>query len=170
MYYRHAARQPTGQTRITRGHGAVSGVLVGPARDLGAACRRRGPARLSRSLSEAVGCPGLLNGVVQEAVPELAQGSRQQSGNVHLGDAEPPGDLLLSEVAVKAQNEDALLAPGQFVPVPGDGLHVHGPVYRRVILAEQAAELAGIVLAGQRRVQRQGCKALSGLTGLAQLV
>jgi hypothetical protein len=75
-------------------------------------------------------------------VPELAQGAGLQAGDVHLGDAELSGDFLLGEVAVEAQDEDALLAAGQCVPVAGHGLHVHRAGYRRVVFAQQAGQPA----------------------------
>jgi hypothetical protein len=48
---------------------------------------------------------------------QLGQRPCLKPGDVHLGDTQPLGDVLLSEVAVKAHDEDPLLAAGQLVSV-----------------------------------------------------
>ena len=45
---------------------------------------------------------------------QVGEGPVQQAGDVHLGDAEAVADLVLGEVAVEPQHQDALFALRQF--------------------------------------------------------
>ena len=72
----------------------------------------------------------------------------QQAGYVHLGHAEAVADLVLGEVAVEAEHQDALFAFGEFVQVGVDGVDVDGMGHSGVILAEEIGEHAGVGTVG----------------------
>src|SRR6266545_3652075 len=65
---------------------------------------------------------GLLVG--EQSRPQRGQGAVQQARDVHLGDAQPGGDLRLGHAAEEPQVQDAALALGQ----PGDQRPEGGPV------------------------------------------
>jgi hypothetical protein len=64
---------------------------------------------------------------------------------VHLGDPQAVADLLLGEVAVKPQHQDALVAFGQLVQVGTDGFDVGGVGDGRIVFAKYVSERARIV-------------------------
>src|SRR5262249_9664688 len=72
------------------------------ARVLGAGGREAGGAGGGRGI-----------GLVGEGGAQEAQGAGEEAGDVHLGDAEPLGDLGLRLVAPEAEHDQALLAGGQ---------------------------------------------------------
>ena len=109
-------------------------------------------------------------GRVKEQPPQPGKRPGLQPGDVHLGDAEPGGDLLLRVVAVKPHDEDPLLAAGQLAPVLGHRLHVDRLPESGVLRAEQLAEFGGAVLPARGGVERQRGERVGGLAGLAQFV
>src|ERR1700683_5082288 len=54
-------------------------------------------------------------GRVEQLAPEVGQGSGQEPGDMHLGDAQPVADLRLGQVAVEAHDQDGLLPLGPFI-------------------------------------------------------
>jgi len=64
---------------------------------------------------------------------------------VHLRDAELLADLGLGQVAVEAEQQDALFAGRQLLPVRGHGLHVQRVLDRVVLGAEHVGEFAAVV-------------------------
>src|SRR5450755_1468834 len=75
-----------------------------------------------------LGCGAWLAGCgclqAEHARPEVAERVGEEPGDVHLGDAQLPGDLGLGHVTAEAQQQDLLLAGGQLAPVRGNGPEV----------------------------------------------
>ena len=71
---------------------------------------------------------------------------RQQSGHVHLGDAELGGDLRLGQVAEEAQRDDLLFAWGQLGDQRPERFPVFHVLHVRVEVAEQVTQLGGGLL------------------------
>ena len=76
----------------------------------------------------------------KQTAPQVVQRATEKAGDLHLGDAEPPADLVLGEVAVEPQSEQLLALTVQLVPVGQHRIEVHCVIQRRVVLAEQVAE------------------------------
>ena len=106
-------------------------------------------------------------GVGGEAVAEVGQGVGEEAGDVHLGDAELVADVGLGHVAVEAQQQDVLLAAGEFAPVGGDGVHVEGVLDVGVVLAEDVGEGGGVGAPGEGGVERGGLEDEVGAAGFA---
>src|SRR5215469_15413913 len=78
----------------------------------------------------------------EHAAAQVAERAGEQSGHVHLRDAEPVPDLGLGHVAVEAHHEEALLALGEVAPVRPHRLHVERVLELGVVLAEQVGQVA----------------------------
>ncbi len=101
---------------------------------------------------------------------QVTERMREQAGHVHLRDAELLADLRLRHVTGEAHQQDALLAPGQLVPVRRDGLHVQCVLHRRVLVAEHISQPGGVRPVAERRVQGERLEDLLGTPRGPQLL
>src|SRR5215211_7287428 len=106
--------------------------------------------------------------VLEEPVAEDGQGTVEEPADVHLGDAEPGGDLGLGHAAEEAEVQDPAFALGE----PGDQRAEGGPVLERLqalvlgsdVLADRGGVLApGGGVQGDDRVGVGGVQALQHL-------
>jgi hypothetical protein len=81
----------------------------------------------------------------------VAERVGEEPGDVHLGDAQLPGDLGLGQVTAEAQHQDLLLTGGQLAPVCGNGLEVEHVFQLRILGAQEVSQAER---AGGPRVQR----------------
>src|SRR5262249_4652745 len=106
----------------------------------------------------------------EHAATQVAERACEQSGHVHLGDAEPVPDLGLGHVAVEAHHEQALLALGEVAPVGPHRLHVERVLELRVILAEQVGQVPRLGPGRARGIQRGGVEGQVGALSVAHAV
>src|SRR5580704_12479250 len=103
------------------------------------------------------------------AVAQVVQGGREQAGYVHLGDAQAFADLGLAHVPVEAHHQQPLLADGQVTPVRPDRLDVECVLKLRILGPHDLGQAAGLVAAGQRRIEGRGLEHQVGSLGVAQV-